>query len=169
MDRKEGTWLQLRPCWSGWKASFPGFGPQDCRFLLRTFGPEICRAGTPGAEFVIPVLGSDWVIDKRSYGGFTRTLLAPTLHGLGIGYLLVCGVDTHICVESTVRQAHDLGFKVTVMRDLVAASANNADLHDNSLKIIAKYFADVKTSDKVLEEIAAETKRENGNNTDLGD
>ena len=76
----------------------------------------------------------DLVVTKHSWGAFTGTGLGATLRDGGVTQVVVCGVATSIGVESTARQAHELGFNVTIALD--ALTDLNADAHANSLEHI---------------------------------
>ncbi len=67
------------------------------------------------------------VIGKHHANSFRDTELLTTLRSLGVTRLVVCGMQTHMCVEAAVRAAADLGFEVTVVRD---ACATRALTHD---------------------------------------
>ncbi|MES2185973.1 MAG: isochorismatase family protein [Pseudomonadota bacterium] len=73
----------------------------------------------------------DHRVSKRSWGAFTGTGLAAHLQGLGVTQVVLAGVSTSIGVESTARQAHELGFNVTLATD--AMTDTNADAHTNSV------------------------------------
>ncbi|MCQ9163318.1 MULTISPECIES: cysteine hydrolase family protein [unclassified Arthrobacter] len=73
----------------------------------------------------------DHVVVKRTWGSFTNTGLAEHLAGLGVTQVVVAGVATSIGVESTARQAHELGLNVTLAVD--AMTDMSADAHNNSL------------------------------------
>ncbi len=87
---------------------------------------EHCMAGTWGAQTVdglaprpAPVDG-DIVITKRCYDGFTRTDLEARLEALGADRLVVLGVATDICVQSTAASAFFRGYPTIVLSDLTA-------------------------------------------------
>lgn len=79
-----------------------------------------CRSGSWGAELVddVPREPLDPVVDKPGASSFLRTDLADRLHALGRTHLLVAGVTLEVCVESTVRDAQDLGFSPVLLADL---------------------------------------------------
>ncbi|WP_062520192.1 cysteine hydrolase family protein [Demequina silvatica] len=62
----------------------------------------------------------DFVIDKSRPSSFYGTRLEPLLAARGIRSLVVCGVTTNICVETTVRDAHQRGFDTYVVEDATA-------------------------------------------------
>ena len=95
----------------------------------------LCRVGTPGAGFYGPQpLGDEPVIAKTRYSGFFGTDLDARLKGLGVDTLLVAGVTTECCVDSTVRDAFNLDYHVFVVAD--ACAAYEADIHAASLKVM---------------------------------
>lgn len=59
--------------------------------------------------------------DCEAYSAFDGTRLADDLHALGITHLVVGGLATDYCVKATVLDALELGFKVTVLQNAVAA------------------------------------------------
>jgi ureidoacrylate peracid hydrolase len=72
------------------------------------------------AEELKPMPG-DVILDKQRYSSFYNTNLEVILRGLGVTMVVVTGVTTNICVESTVRDAFFRDFKVTVIEDCVGA------------------------------------------------
>ncbi len=60
------------------------------------------------------------VIGKHHANSFRDTKLLKTLRDLGVSKIVVCGMQTHMCVEAAVRAAADLGFEVTVAHDACA-------------------------------------------------
>jgi ureidoacrylate peracid hydrolase len=85
-------------------------------------------------------LDSEPVVEKNRYDAFLYTDLELILRTLGIGRLLVCGVATNVCVESTVRSAEQRDFGVTVASD---CTSGPAEYHDAALAAMAYIAADV--------------------------
>src|SRR5260221_3807917 len=74
---------------------------------------RILIRGEPGHD-IIPALyplDSEIVIDKPGKGAFYATEFGDVLEKYGIENLLVCGVTTEVCVNTTVREAYDRGYR----------------------------------------------------------
>jgi ureidoacrylate peracid hydrolase len=96
-------------------------------------------AGTWDAE-VAAELGcgpADPVVDKVRFDAFQWTSLEPLLRGLAVTDLVICGVVTNICVETTVRSAFMRDFPVTLLADCCAAATRR--LHDLSIEVLSSY------------------------------
>ena len=75
--------------------------------------------GSPGHE-IVPELAprpGEVVVDKPGKGSFYATDLETILRARGITHLVVTGVTTEVCVQSTVREANDRGFECLVVSD----------------------------------------------------
>ncbi len=73
----------------------------------------------------------DHTLTKTTWGAFTGTGLDEYLRGKGVTQVVVAGVATSLGVESTARQAAELGFNVTLATD--AMTDLSPDAHANSL------------------------------------
>ena len=84
---------------------------------------------------------SDLVVEKPRYDAFLRTSLEDDLRDRGVSTVVVAGVITNCCVDTTARSAFMRGFDVLVLRDCVATFAEERDLHDASLENLDRLFA----------------------------
>ena len=76
------------------------------------------------SDLIIPELypvPGELVIDKPGKGAFYRTELEIALKRRNIETLFVCGVTTEVCVNTTVREGNDRGFRCIVLGDCCAS------------------------------------------------
>jgi len=108
------------------KTGIGDLGPMG-RILIR---------GEPGHGIIpelAPISGEP-VIDKPGKGAFHATDLDAILHNRGIAQLVVCGVTTEVCVNTTVREANDRGHECLVLEDCVASYF--PEFHEMGLRMI---------------------------------
>jgi len=79
-------------------------------------------------------LESEIVIDKPGKGAFYATGMSDVLTKYGIENLLVCGVTTEVCVNTTVREANDRGYRCVVISD--GCASYFPEFHEAGLKMI---------------------------------
>ncbi|HLT38169.1 MAG TPA: isochorismatase family cysteine hydrolase [Enhygromyxa sp.] len=110
--------------------------------------------GSREAEFLPEVapVGDEIIINKTASGMFTSTNARYVLANLGISALYVVGVYTNECVSTTVRDACDLGFDVTLIEDGCATVSRR--LHRNTVAVLRDRYARIMTTAEVLAEIA---------------
>jgi len=95
------------------KAGIGDPGPMG-RILVRgEYGHDIVKE-------LAPVTGEP-VVDKPGKGAFYATDLQAILTHRAIMQLVVCGVTTEVCVNTTVREANDRGYDCLVLEDCVAS------------------------------------------------
>src|SRR3954462_5824144 len=103
-------------------------------------------------------LDSEIVIDKPGKGAFYATELGDVLQRYGIENLLVCGVTTEVCVNTTVREANDRGYRCVVLAD--GCASYFPEFHEMGLKMIKAQggiFGWVSSSAAVLEAMKIST------------
>jgi nicotinamidase-related amidase len=116
---------------------------------------------TPGHPFKPQVqpAGGETVIGKNANSAFVNTPLEEKLTAMGTTTLVICGVHTQHCVESTARHAGNLGYRVFVpadacwaveVRDLTGKTWPAEDVHQLSLAVLHGEFATVTTSDALI-------------------
>ena len=118
--------------------------------------------GTHGAkihESVAPIDG-ETVITKNFPNSFRGTNLKDVLDGLNLEQLVVVGMMTHMCIDTSVRAANDFGFKVTLVSDACATldlefegrTVAAADVQVSYLAAIDGSFATIVTTDALVGE-----------------
>lgn len=130
--------------------------------LITEIFPEIMEAkgmvrDTWDAEIVdelAPEPG-DRVVDKTRYSAFYDTDLEQQLRDLKTEALIVCGVTTNVCVESTVRDAFFRDIRVIVPSD--ATAAVTPELHEGALEDFRYSFGPVVTVAELEEAMQAMT------------
>jgi nicotinamidase-related amidase len=117
------------------------------RLLVRgEYGHDMVDECTP--------LAGEQVIDKPGYSAFHQTDLDQILRAQGIHTLLLCGVTTEVCVNTSVRAATDLGYHCITVADACAAS--EAHLQQAALDMLlveGGIFGEVQNSAQVLARI----------------
>lgn len=104
---------------------------------------EFLREVTPRAGEI--------VINKTTTSAFIGSHIDRILRNLGTKQLVVCGVMTSGCVESTVRDAADSGYHVLVAEDGCAALSRQA--HENAVNSMHPVFATVESTDEIVARI----------------
>ncbi len=95
----------------------------------------LCQEGTRGAEFVGPKPQADEaVFSKSRYNAFAGTNLDAHLRGLKRDTVVIAGLTTECCVDSTARDAFERDYHVFIAKDAVAAYT--PDLHQGALKAL---------------------------------
>jgi ureidoacrylate peracid hydrolase len=114
-------------------------------------------AGSWDAEIIDELQPAEeaFVVDKNRPSGFYATGMEPLLRGLGIENLVVCGVTTNCCVETTVRDASQRDYRTFVVEDAVAEFDD--ERHAVALQSMAMLFADVVEVNDVLERWQGQT------------
>jgi ureidoacrylate peracid hydrolase len=122
-------------------------GFSDAGLLAEKF-PEIRRHGAYSAgswdSRISPALKrqrGDVVVKKTRYDPFIGTRFTGVLERNGVERLVVAGVLTNVCVESTVRAAFDRGYPSVVVRDATATYSRPS--HAGALRTMRRHFADV--------------------------
>ena len=127
----------------------------DPKTRIGALGPmgRILVRGEPGHD-IIPELypaPGEPVVDKPGKGAFYQTDLELMLKNRGIDTLFVCGVTTEVCVNTTVREANDRGFRCIVLSDCCASYF--PEFHRVGLDVIKAQggiFGSVSTSAAVI-------------------
>jgi len=95
------------------------------------------------------------VADKPGKGAFYATDLDALLHNRGIKQLVVCGVTTEVCVNTSVREANDRGYDCLVLEDCVGSYFPEFQVAAlNMIKAQGGIFGWVSDSQRFLEALA---------------
>lgn len=108
----------------------------------------ICRENTWGSQFYELCPGEkDVIVTKHRYSAFIGTKLETVLHTYKIDTILITGVATNVCVESTLRDGFMLDYNVMLVEDCCAAFSSEE--HQTAVKNIKKYFGSVVTVEQI--------------------
>jgi len=94
----------------------------------------------------------DIVVTKRTWGAFTGTDLGTRLKSMGVTQVVVTGVATGTGVESTARQAYELGFNVTLALDAMTDARPEA--HDYSINHVFPRLGETGTAQDIIDLLA---------------
>lgn len=92
------------------------------------------------------------VIDKNQYSAFFKTNLDEILKANHIEDVIITGVMTNCCCETTAREAFMYGYRVFFIND--ATSTFNEELHLATLKNLSFGFARVQNTQNLIEDMA---------------
>jgi nicotinamidase-related amidase len=117
---------------------------------------HLSKSGTGFHELVRPLPGEK-VIMKKEVNAFLGTDLDEYLRKKNIKNLILCGMQTHMCLEGATRAAHDLGYQCTVAADACATrdltfddvTVSAAEVHASTLATL-KSYATVTKVDKII-------------------
>lgn len=102
----------------------------------------ICVRGTWDAQTIDELKPredeGDHVIIKRRDSAFQDTELRVWLQSEGINVLIFCGVDTSICVETSIRDAFNLGYDIILISDATASGIRNH--YETTLARVRDYY-----------------------------
>lgn len=109
-------------------------------FKPNTWGAEIHEKLTP--------LENETIIVKHKPNSFEDTELEEVLKEKGINKLVICGMQTSLCVSATTPEGHTRGFEITLLEDACAAPCSGA--HDDAIKNLRKYANVIKAGEYVI-------------------
>lgn len=147
--RDTGIHVVHVPC--QFESGYPEIGGQRPAGLFNaipeagTWTDESCAF----AEGFEPVEGEFIVRGRVGASAFAHSNLDAYLRNNQITDLYLAGYALHVCVESTLRQGHDLGYKTTVIED--ATSAFTAEQREHVLRGVVHHFGDHLTADAFAE------------------
>jgi ureidoacrylate peracid hydrolase len=101
----------------------------------------ICVRGTWDAKIVDDIKPddkNDHIIIKRRDSAFHNTEIEVWLRSIGVDTLVFCGIDTSICVESSLRDAFNIGYDVILISDATASS--NKKHYESTIEHVKDYY-----------------------------
>lgn len=119
-----------------WLRSLYDFKYLAASHIAKRGGREgLCLEGTWGADFFrIAPQPDDLVVDKHTFSGFHETALHRELQARGVRTLVLTGVATNVCVDSTLREGFFLGYYIVVAEDCVGSSSRAG--HEGTLATV---------------------------------
>lgn len=112
--------------------------------------PTLCIADTDGATFIdeLAPTSGELQIRKHRYSAFTATNLDLLLRARGIRTIIVTGVSTNVCVETTFRAGFELGYYAVVPPD--GCASWDETLHEAALANVRHRFGSTPMVDEIL-------------------
>lgn len=122
--------------------------------IAKRDGEGCCMEGSWGADwFRIQPAEGDLVVTKHTFSGFHDTDLHAQLQARGIRTLLMTGVATNVCVDSTLRHGFFLGYHIVLAEDCVGSG--NLAGHEGTLASVRVNFGSVVDSEAARQLLAA--------------
>lgn len=120
-------------------------------FLPETSGVEIHENVTPKS--------GEPVIQKHFPNCFRDTSLEDQLRGLSVEEIIICGAMSHMCIDTTVRAAFDLGFRCFVVSDACATrnlefggiTIDASQVHAAFMAALSNPFAEIIEANKLYQ------------------
>ncbi len=113
---------------------------------------EVCLPGSWGAQFVDGIVPQpdEPVVTKHRFSAFVDTGLELMLRARGIKTVILAGVTTNCCVESTAREVAMKDYYLVIAEDCVAVKDKLRSLHDASLESMRLYFGQVRPAAELI-------------------
>lgn len=115
--------------------------PRTREERLKNQNIPICVRGTWDAKTIDEIKPSeeeDHIIIKRRDSAFQDTELRMWLNTLKINTLIFCGIDTSICVETSLRDGFNIGYDVILVSDATASGINKH--YDTTIERVRDYY-----------------------------
>lgn len=129
--------------------------------MVPPFIVDFYTEGSDSAELhdSLDVDPEDVILDKTRYGAFHGTDLAETLRSRNIDTVIISGIATNICCETTAREASQHDFRVVFLSDGTATKEMNGvsgdELQRATCASLGQVFAQIATVDEVMDKIRA--------------
>ena len=121
-------------------------------FLPNTKGVQIHENVKP--------LENEIIIEKNFPNSFLETNLESELEKQNIKELVICGMMSHMCIDSTTRAAFDLGFDCTLAHDACTTKdlvfldkkVNASEVHNSFMSALGTIFSKVLDTKSIIKE-----------------
>ncbi len=148
------TWRELgaRVIYVTLGCELPDFS--DAPLSTRTFFKATNNTvGTREHEIIdeIKPKAGELVINKRTQGAFASSGIETVLRSLGVETIVVTGVSTNNCVETTAREASDRGFGVVMVSD--ATGTCSEEMQSTTMKGFSRLWGRVASTEEVIAEL----------------
>ena len=124
----------------------------ECSIVSRLMDIRPARGSreTEILEELQPLEG-EIVLPKITSSAFNSTPIDQMLRNMNKDTLLLCGVVTNGCVETTMRDARDLGYKCVLVSD--ACAAMTVEAHEQTIRYMSRTRGNARTADDVIAEL----------------
>lgn len=125
----------------------------DTGQMGRWWHGKVIWEGTEDSQLttMLPRANTDIIITKTHYSAFEETSLDDELKKGSIETLVICGVMTNLCVDTTARHAFMKGYQPVVVED--ACATKNSEYHRASILNLAYGFAYIETTEELLKKL----------------
>lgn len=122
----------------------------DAHLGNKKSGAKIVIEGTEGSELLdgLDFQESDYFVVKKKYSGFFKTNLNEILKKVKPDNLIVCGINTHACVRTTVIDAYQRNYEVIVAKDCVGSY--DQEHHEVSMKYFSPTISQIKSNKEII-------------------
>lgn len=133
-----------------WLRSVYDFKYLNAAHIAKRVTEGCCMEGSWGADFyALRPEGGEAVIDKHHFSGFHDTGLDRELRARGIRTLVMTGVATNVCVDSTLREGFFLGYNIVLAEDCVGSNSRAG--HEGTLATVRNNIGSVMNSTALIE------------------
>ena len=124
----------------------------ECSLVSRLMDIRPARGSreTETLEELQPLEG-EIVLPKITSSAFNSTPIDQMLRNMNRDTLLLCGVVTNGCVETTMRDARDLGYKCVLVSD--ACAAMTVEAHEQTIRYMSRTRGNARTAEDVIVEL----------------
>ncbi|MDP8207501.1 MAG: isochorismatase family protein [Candidatus Electryonea clarkiae] len=120
--------------------------------MMKKWWKDLLLISDPASEIIPQLIEYDAdVIVKTQYDAFYNTELEEMLRNNGVEHIVICGVMTHLCCESTARSAFVRGFMVHFPLD--GTATYNREFHLSTIRNLSHGFASILTVQDVMNQM----------------